>query len=247
MRYQQVYNTSLFTNIDSGCIYVTGLSFNGYAASPAHVGWTIPQIEMRLSTTSKGPDQLSAAFSENVGADETTVFGPGPCSLSGTIDVIILDRPFRYNPSLGHLLLDVRVLDGSGALDPFNTHPQYEAFDSPNDEVSRIYATNVTATSAEVVDSVGLLTGVEMSPIPSLKIFISNLGIATNANYVLVQWPTKPTTFLLQRSSGSGILTWQNVPASQILSNDYQQTFYFPADVQSPIGIFRLIWPGGTQ
>src|ERR1044071_11828 len=61
MRYQQVYNRSLFTNINPDSIYLTILNF-GFLSSAA--GYTL-KMQINLSTTSKSADGLSAVFSDN--------------------------------------------------------------------------------------------------------------------------------------------------------------------------------------
>src|SRR5258708_5146034 len=58
MRYQQVYNSSLFTNGSLGSVYVTTMTFYGDYTNHSTVGWTIPSMQINLSTTSKTADNL---------------------------------------------------------------------------------------------------------------------------------------------------------------------------------------------
>jgi hypothetical protein len=165
MRYQQVYNSTLFTNLDS--TNITTLRFYlEFLTNRTLVNWTVPMMQINLSTTSKSADGLSPVFLENVGPDNTVVFGPGSYSFRGnapdTAMGVTLERSFRYNPALGNLLVDIRIFDGSGPIDP--NGPALEAFNSPTDEVSRVWSTNVNASAADGVDTTGLTTHFLLSP-----------------------------------------------------------------------------------
>ena len=102
MRYQQVYAAADFVNIipEGGMIshlrfFVDPSSF-GFPTGP------LRKIQVNLSTTSKAVDGLSTVFSDNIGANNTTVFGAG--SLLFLNDMTIpLSTPFYYNPQLGNL------------------------------------------------------------------------------------------------------------------------------------------------
>jgi hypothetical protein len=245
MRYQQVYNQSLFTNLDPGLIYVTTLSFTLTSTQLTNpiTGWTIPKMQVNVSTTPKTADHLSPVFSENVGPDDTIVIGPVSYVFpgSGAFQALLFNRPFRYNPAQGNLLLDVRILDGSGSLDPFNPTPRFFALNSPSDESSRVWATNVAATTASGIDTVGLATVVQLSPVPSIQIYTSYFGSSTD--YIAVQWPSQPSTFFLQRSLDR--VTWQNASLTGYFSNDTFQGIYFPLSSAGAGAFYRLIWPGG--
>src|SRR5262249_39785170 len=62
---------------------------------------------------------------------------------------IPLQKPFRYDPAAGNLLIDFRNFSGSGASDVAGA----EAFGGGNDGGSRAVATNVPATVASFVNS----------------------------------------------------------------------------------------------
>ena len=165
MRYQQVYKSSLFANLDG--LYIKKLFFYlEFLSNQALISWNVPKMQINLSTIQKGPDDLSPIFNENVGADDAVVFGPGSYLFLGNspdqILDIVLDRSFKYNPAAGNLLMDVRVFDGSGSVGP--SVPTLEAFGSSTDEVSRIWSTNVDATVADGVDTLGLTTTLWFSP-----------------------------------------------------------------------------------
>lgn len=96
---------------------------------------TFPSVQVDLSTTSRSPDGLSTLFSENIGADQTTVFGPGPLHLSGTLSGFtvgfMFERSFLYDPAAGNLLLDIRNF-GPGNASPL------DAFAVVGDSVSTV-------------------------------------------------------------------------------------------------------------
>jgi len=244
IRYQQVYNWSLFTNLAPSLIYVTTLTF--VIGSTNFVsGWSVPKMQINLSTTSRAADNLSPVFSQNAGQDDTIVFGPGSYNFPGGPggNKLFFSKPFLYNPALGSLLLDVRILDGGGAPDQFNPSPRILAYDSPTDQVSRVWATNVASTTADVIDTLGFETVIQMSPAPSLAIYTYTNGSAV---YTGIQWPTEPSTFALQRARvvGPGEL-WQNVSTAGVYSNYLFQELDFPASSAGTGAFYRLIWPGG--
>jgi len=246
IRYQQVYNQSLFTNLYPSLIYVTSLSFTltSTQRTTAISAWTIPKMQVNLSTTSKTTDHLSSIFAENVGPDDAVVIGPGsygfPGSVGADFQVLFFNKPFRYNPAIGNLLLDVRIMDGSGPLDTSNPSPQFMALNSPTDECSRVWATNVSSTTASGIDSVGLATVVQISPVPSLRIYTY---IDNSTNYIALEWPTQPLTFVLQRSLDR--VLWQNTSLTGVFSNSTFQRLWFPASSAGAGAYYRLIWPGG--
>jgi len=85
MRYQQVYNSTLFTNLDSTNITTLWFSLE-YLTSPMVANnWMVPKMQINLSTTPKRADTLSLTFSENVGSDDMVVFGPGSHSFEENV------------------------------------------------------------------------------------------------------------------------------------------------------------------
>ena len=251
MRYQQVYNASLFTNLDSSLVYVSTLTFR--LESPEQylrLAWTVPNMQINLCTTSKSADGLSTNFSENVGADDTMVFPHGSQLFSaeapdGPLQVL-LSAPFRYNPVRGNLLMDVRIFDGSGPLDMYALY--LEAINSPADEVSREWATNVTDANATGIDSLGLTTIIQFSPIPSLtaefRPFICQ-GCPTNV--IQISWPSQPSVFQLQQADQPGPnAVWQKY-TNQIFGDALGDGWFvwLPLTSAAAHGYYRLVWPGG--
>jgi len=122
-RNQQVYHASQFP---SNVIWITELRFRpdrayGNAFSPT----TISSIQINMSTTTNNPGALSSTYANNVGADDKIVLSgsvtvsssfSGPAQGPKAFDIIIpLECPFRYNPALGNLVVDIRNTSGSGA------------------------------------------------------------------------------------------------------------------------------------
>ena len=141
-RYQQVYHTSEFDDINQGGGWITELAFR--FEGRIFYTWS-PSVQINLSTTARMPDGLSTTFAENVGADDQVIYGPGSLWIEGVVesprgfpDVIQLDEPFLYDPAQGNLLMDVRVnedfsVDGFG---PFVM------------DASEVYGDSVSAVSA---------------------------------------------------------------------------------------------------
>ena len=251
VRYQQVCNASLFTNIPPNCVYVSLLSFR--MDNRGSGGWTVSNLQVNLSTTQKLADGFDSNFSANVGPDDTTVFGPSSFVFGGgslALQDFPLDRPFRYNPRLGSLLVDVRIA-GIGPPQGSNPDPSHDAYNSPSDEVSRIWAPDVTATAATDGDTTGLFMVVRFSPVPSLTATFYPVwyDVVNLTNIVKIAWPSLPPGFLLQKSDrlGAGAL-WQSV-TNQVEGADISQFgarwIKFPAKSAGSSGYFRLVMPSG--
>src|SRR5262245_45730016 len=65
IRYQQVYKATLFTNVPAECIYITSFGFalnsDTNFPPPDFSNWKI-RLQINLSTTQRGVDQLSTNF-----------------------------------------------------------------------------------------------------------------------------------------------------------------------------------------
>ena len=180
MRYQQVFAGSQFSAL-GGPQSITAIAFRTESIAPAFVS-TLSNVQINLSTTAATPDGLSSAFANNVGANNTVVFGPGPLPLSSassggpphSFDVIIaLQTAFAYDPSAGNLLLDVRNFGGGSSQ-------QFDAVASTSDSISRVFTTssNVNSPTGQP-DSIGLIarfTTVAL-PEPSTLTFIAGAPV----------------------------------------------------------------------
>ena len=237
-RYQQVYDASLFTNLDRSLIYLTSLQFSVWtnlAAAEAN-------IQINLSTCARAVDGLSLTFADNVGTNDTKVYGPATIYINGP-QVIYFTKPFRYDPSRGNLLVDIRVFSVGNPQPPLD-YPSLWGANVSTDAVSRVWGTNVTATVAMTSDTMGPYLLLQFSPIPSLLLYSSYFGTPTN--FVAIEWPTQPSVFQLQNSLllGGG-QNWQPASGGVLFSNYVFQRYYFPANTAGPRKFYRLVWPGG--
>jgi hypothetical protein len=183
-RYQQVYNSSLFSSLPAGGVIITGIAFRVDDGTGHNFSSTLPDIQLNLSTTSAGEGTLSMTFANNVGANDTIVYARGALSLSGTagstpnpFNVIInFSQPFLYDPATGNLLLDVR--NYGGALTT-----QFDATELAGDGIGRAFTytgSSVNSATATFLDSQGLVTEFiyQAVPEPSTLVLAGLSGIS---------------------------------------------------------------------
>jgi len=184
VRYQQVFSRSDFSSMEGGA-YLTQIAFNyQFQVAPFPGGAVASNIQVKVSTTQKSVDGLSATFADNIGSDETMVYGIGPVIMPPNdrpgFDVFIaFTTPFLYNPQAGNLLLEILNFGGFGGIGgPIADPPFFDAHDQLGDSVSRLWGDNVNA-SVGGLDSIGLLTQFTFVPIPEpTPLAILALGIA---------------------------------------------------------------------
>jgi hypothetical protein len=169
IRYQQVFDASQFSRLNSGGGLINRIAFRGHGPGVPFTG-TVAQLQVNLSTTSKSPDGLSSTFAENVGSDDAQVFsGPLQAAVTFTGDptnfeiVVNFTTPFFYNPSKGNLLLDIRNAQGGVEVPP--NDQELDGTSASGDSVSRVYNYgDVTAATAGQTgrvnekDTYGLIT-----------------------------------------------------------------------------------------
>ena len=241
VRHQQVYDASQFGKLPPGGAFLTLIALRADFTSIR--SWFATNLQVRVSTTSKGPDQLSPTFAENVGLDEIMVFSaakwapPATCVLS-FIDGnwMLLSVPFFYDPARGNLLVEVRHAGIDWAANPAPLYQSsLDAQSILGDPVSRAVAFSANADTAEVLDSVGLATAFEFFPTPSLY-------VRSETNNVSLTWSTNPETFRLQWSdaaaSGAG---WSDY-SGPIEGGALWQEAVLPANSLSGRKFFRLFW-----
>lgn len=165
MRYQQVFAAGEFASIRAGGEFITHIAFRpDGAVRPFSI--TVSSVQINLSTTLVAPDAMSAQFANNVGLDDAIVLPPttlalasGPATSASPrpFSIIIpLARPFFYNPAVGNLLLDLRVIGGNSGI-------SLDAQDRSGDGVGRQYSDitsgNLNSTTASTLrPSLGLVT-----------------------------------------------------------------------------------------
>ncbi|MEM1253001.1 MAG: PTPA-CTERM sorting domain-containing protein [Cyanobacteria bacterium P01_H01_bin.21] len=190
-RYQQVYNASEFSAL-SGSTEITQILFRPDSTFAAPFDFTIPDIQINLSTTSNSADGLSTTFADNIGTDDTVVVNRGSLALSSAntgpaggpkdFDIVIsLANPFFYNPSLGNLLLDVRTFSSS------NINFFADASFIEGDSVSRVFSSDdddVNSTTGDE-DTLGLVTQFtfadDAAPIPTPALLPGFIGMGIAA------------------------------------------------------------------
>ena len=182
MRYQQVFTPLGFTAYfgDTESFLIDGIFFRVDRTNANGSFINILDFAINLSTTIRGPDELSTLFAENTGVDDMSVLArtnlfiradfPGSYSTR-----IHFTQPFYYDTLAGNLLLDVRYYSspGPGQLQPL------DAVNFPNDDTSRVWANSVNATSG-TADSLGLVLGLDVTPIPepaSLTLLICGVAV----------------------------------------------------------------------
>jgi hypothetical protein len=186
-RYQQIYNSSLFSILPSGGVLITGIAFRVSNNSGDPFSAALPDIQLDLSTTSANENSLSTTFASNVGANDTVVYARGSMQLSGTdnntsipnpFDVVIqLTTPFIYNPAAGNLLLDVRNYGGGLTT-------QFDATSVSGDGMARVsseFTGNVNSSAGTVSDTLGMVTEFIFQPVPEPSTFalagLAGLGL----------------------------------------------------------------------
>jgi hypothetical protein len=171
MRYQQVFDvSSLGTMPASGEIVGIAFRVDGYVGESFD---STLNVQIDLSTVTAGVRRLDSLFSNNVGADNKTVFRgslhlastatPDPSTKTMPFDVIIdFSSPFQYKG--GNLLLDIRNFSGGKTS-------QLDGWDGPPGDLTRVYSFNVNYTLGAVRDSSGLLAQFKLrsisAPLPT--------------------------------------------------------------------------------
>jgi hypothetical protein len=134
----------------------------------------------------------------------------------------------------GNLLLDLRSpgIDlAGGSLG----RSLLDAQDVLGDSVSRAVAFSLTTDTAEVLDTVGLVTAFQFYPTPILT-------VRYETNNVILTWPTWPKTFRLQWSDTVGpSAAWSDYP-EPIGGGDLYQELILPATSLNAPKFFRLYW-----
>jgi hypothetical protein len=115
-RYQAIYPASEFASVPDSHRWIVGIRFRPDVNVTAPRTHSSDMSTRSLSTTSKGPAELSLTFAEYIGTDEVVVqYGPltvttdaeGPPGGPHSFDYDVgFQRPFFYDPSEGNLLLN---------------------------------------------------------------------------------------------------------------------------------------------
>jgi hypothetical protein len=244
VRYQQVYDASQFSTVPAGGAFITRMFVRADCNS---VGSQVSSnIQMRLSTTSRAPDQLSVAFDENAGPDETLVWnvpryvppaGSSTCpeGFSGPNE-FLMDIPFFYDPARGNLLLDLKK-ESTERNPALWWPPTLDAQNVAGDSVSRAVAFSLTTNKAEILDTVGLVTCFEVFPTPTLK-------VTQETNNVILTWfwSFQTNTFKLQWTDRVGPeAVWADY-AGEVVQSGFLYRAIQPVSSLSGSRFYRLFW-----
>jgi hypothetical protein len=189
---------------------------------------TVANIRFNLSTTTRRPDALNAAFAENVGNDNTIVFN-GPLSISSRFtgpvngpkdfDIVVpLTTPFLYNPAMGNLLVEVRNFSGSPVVIKVGGE------NIAADNASRLGGVIGAATGGASTDSDAMqiiYVPTNQSPVVSVTRgpYLQN---GTTSNLV-VRWRTsQPTNGVVRFGLTNAALNW--AVTNYTLTNDQAVT-----------------------
>jgi PEP-CTERM motif len=125
-----------------------------------------------LSTTSAPVNGLSSNMSNNIGADNTTIFsGPLPTYVADSTLTFSLATPFVYDPSQGNLLLNITF---SGV-----TNDTYADYVAQNDDFGTLSSRMVNGLSTGR-SGYGLVTTFNIVPEPS-TLGLAMIGLVTGA------------------------------------------------------------------
>jgi hypothetical protein len=252
-RYQQIFAASEFmalTNYGHG--WLDGFWFIGDRLGKSLFAFRIPSMQVTVSTTTRGPDNLSPVFEENTGTNQVTVFSgafEGILVGGSTPDFgfnIRFSKYYVYDPKSGNLLVDIRILAGNTSTnicDQFGRCiPPFFDAESADDSVASVYSPSVFSGTGSV-QTIGLRTEVSLQFNSHLEITRTNSAF----NSALLRWSTFPRSFVLQRATGLGAQPdWQPVTSEIETSPDgYIRMFtvFGPTNAGSFGQYFRLVSP----
>lgn len=240
LRYQQVYAASQFGAMDSEGEFIQAISFRIDTDQGPFFGSFVllRDAQVNCSTTLRAPDNLSTNFAENVGADDTVVYGRGELQVDGTYSVgarpqpfgarIILQKPFFYRPSMGNLLFDLRIFTYSNSFGSISL----DYADVAGDSISSVSSTNVFNNSGQTATT-GLVTFFNSVSIPKIEV------VPMDQN-VLYRWFDQPKGFVLEtRTDLATGSSWQMVSTPSVYNDGYREVV-LPLNPDIPSSFYRL-------
>jgi hypothetical protein len=165
VRYQELRSASDFSSFGSPLL-ITEFSLWRHPLS-LPIDFTLPNVAVHFSTTTRSPVEISRVFAENIGANETTVLS-GPLHLvdtGGEYGIRIpLQTPFLYDPSQGNLLMD--FWNYQTVSTPENA--QYSAYFASTFAISIWFtaAGDAAAVRGTTASTGGLFTRFTVTPVP---------------------------------------------------------------------------------
>jgi len=122
-RYQQVFPAEDFAALGNQPHWIVAFTWRPDQSVTNPLTVQLPDVQVRLSTTQRGPDDLSLQFDDNLGSDVTQFYrgpfitvadahsGPGPRAFYH-VDYPAGITPYLYDPSKGNLLWDLIAWQG---------------------------------------------------------------------------------------------------------------------------------------
>ena len=172
--YQQIFSASLFSTLGPGGGLIREIDLYTSAFFHDFADGTAKGFSVELSVVSEDPGALSPVFAANLGS-KVTLFNDPSLSIGvvanndpggASVAIVGLGKPFRYDPALGNLLVQITGL---------NTPPQrsgdHEGDDLPLDAVrgsaftSAVWSSVPGATSGRITGD-ALVMGFRFFPVP---------------------------------------------------------------------------------
>lgn len=172
---------------------ITAFATRAFPGSSGYFDVTIPNVTVKMSTTSATPFTLSNVFAENVGPDETTVFqgdllliGQPPCNTDPCpfAPPAIFQQPFTYNPNQGNLLVEFIIPPCVGGLPGTVTQ-------DATDVITSVFVDDSSANSGELF-SIGFISEFTYGgtrPIPTVSEWglIAMAGLLGIAGFIYIR------------------------------------------------------------
>lgn len=153
LRYQQAYNASAF----SGPMNIGSFSFFHRQLQPGQGSYADGTYNFYFTTTTKTPNTLNSNPLGNFTSGSPQFFATVVLLNASAVSPLftVTGTPYNYDPSLGNLLMDVRMVYGAGGPLVFNDVDR-----SGSGAVGRYYG----GMTSGATDNLGLVTQFDSAP-----------------------------------------------------------------------------------
>lgn len=179
-RLQQVFGANDIT-MPFGVHYITAVRFRlrVVGGGGGSLDVVVPDIEVRVSTTSRPVDHLFGSYAMNTGPDEVVVYPRGSMHVTGEVIPgqslqpfsveILFETPFLYDRSWGNLLLDIVTYTNTAVIAGF------DAAEVQGDSVSSNMGINLQRGAGFTI---GMVAQFDYQPVPEpATAFLLGLGL----------------------------------------------------------------------